>query len=144
MKALSRTPQKGWIHCLHTISPRPRLLKNLMAFSPGARLRITLQMPVFLVKDLESSAVLNRSVATAVPARVQLMHLVSYQHMGVVRISCGRGCTCRAKDVDAHRRELGRNLSIFQETSLDVAFRWQHVHPDQTMKRARCVFVLAA
>jgi hypothetical protein len=35
-------------------------------------------------------------------ALVKIFYMTSYAHMGVARLSCEGGCSCRPKDVDAH------------------------------------------
>jgi hypothetical protein len=145
---------RGWIHCLHTISPRPRLLRNLAAFSRGALLHITLKMPAFLAGDAASDAnVPSGRPRSQVAARVKLLYLVSYEHMGVALVSCADGCTCQPKEVDAHRRGFGRNVSVFLEAPIDVAFERptaasSEAHANELwqaptrMLNARCVLTL--
>ena len=101
----------GWVHCEHTISPQPRQMKNLAAFTAGALAYLSLAMPGFL-------AVENGRAR----ADVRLLHLISYEHMGVARVSCLAGCTCESTIIDAHRIDRRRNVSIYVEKVLPVTF----------------------
>ena len=125
----------GWVYCARTISPSPRMMKNLAAFSPGALAYVTLAMPGFL------KPALGKLAPAAFPATVKLLHLVSYEHMGVARINCVKGCTCRPTDVDAHRHKPGeRNVSVYVEASLDVNFTGRVAASDGSRKP--CVVAL--
>ena len=125
----------GWIHCQHTIGPTPRIMKNLAAFRPGSLVFLTLGMPEFLAAE---------HLAADVAATVKLLHLVSYEHMGVVRASCVDGCTCTPYEIDGHLTRSGRNVSVYVEATMDVRFS-----PASSRRRAmtthdlrRCVISL--
>jgi hypothetical protein len=103
---------RGWIHCDRTISPKPRQMKNLAAFTPGAVVYVNVAMPGFLA--------VQNGVARA---DVRLLHLVSYEHMGIVRVSCVPGfCSCQSRDIDAHKVDRRRNVSIYVDAVVPVTF----------------------
>ena len=108
------TYPRGWIYCKQTISPKPRQMKNLAAFTAGALAYVTMHMPPFLAAA---------DSAAPVPAVAKLLHLVSYEHMGVARVTCVAGCTCEGLDIDAHRVDrTGRNVSVYVEQTLPIVF----------------------
>jgi hypothetical protein len=120
---------RGWIHCDHTISPRPRLMKNLAAFTPGALAYLSLERPPFLT---------STATNTSADAVVKLLHLISYEHMGVVRVTCIRGCTCGTLDIDGHHIDpRGRNVSIYVEATLPIRFSF--FKESALSPRQRCV-----
>ena len=43
---------------------------------------------------------------------VGLVHLVSYEHMGMAAVRCVAGCECEPQVIDAHQRD-GRRASVF-------------------------------
>jgi hypothetical protein len=128
----------GWVHCNHTISPTPRIMKNLAAFVPGAMAHLSLHRPAFLVRASEAA---TRRPA---PARIRLLHLASYEHMGIVRASCVRGCTCRPSDIDAHLPARGgRNVSVYVDAELKITFPVDSANPSASPSSPRrCVLGL--
>ena len=57
-------------------------------------------------------------LALSQPFVVIIGHLISYEHMGVARVSCLAGCTCESTIIDAHRIDRRRNVSIYVEKVL--------------------------
>lgn len=47
-------------------------------------------------------------------------HLVSYDGMGRVGLSCVGGCSCAAQTVDAHRVDAHRNVSVYLQHSFVI------------------------
>jgi len=124
---------RGWIHCDHTISPKPRLMKNLAAFSPGALTYLTVRAPPFL----------RVGVGEATLATVKLLHLISYEHMGIAQLTCVRGCTCERLDIDAHSADpRGRNVSVYVEATLPLSFAPKAKADGNVDRERRCVLAL--
>lgn len=107
---------RGWLWCDRTISPTPRMYKCLSAFAAGATVFLTVAAPSFLTLH----ALGGRPSADAL-ATVKLLHLISHEHMGIAHVSCVHGCSCEARELDAHRRS-GRNVSVYVEASVVVRF----------------------
>jgi hypothetical protein len=101
----------GWLYCDRTIAPQRRQMKNLAAFTAGALVYLSVAMPAFLA--------LRAGTASA---ELRLLHLISYEHMGIARVSCVAGCTCESRVWDAHRIVRRRNVSIYVEAALPVTF----------------------
>ena len=121
--------------CDHTISPTPRLYKNLACFVPGATVALTIHAPTFVSQRAVETPFAN------VSAVVKLLHLESYEHMGVARASCEHGCACEPVEIDAHRPpgrgKRDRNVSIYVEATVRVRFM-----PMATRRRRMCVMAL--
>ena len=107
-------------------------MKNLAAFTAGALAYVTVPLPPFM-RPVASDDGAARAAAP-IRAVVRLLHLISYEHMGVVRVTCALGCSCEAREIDGHsvayrgRNYRGRdfsaarNVSIYVEKKLHVAF----------------------
>ena len=54
----------------------------------------------------------------AQPFVVILGHLISYEHMGMVRVQCAGDCDCAAETVDAHVE--GGKFSVFKAKTFSV------------------------
>ena len=101
----------GWLYCDRTIAPQRRQMKNLAAFTAGALVFLSVAMPAFLAVRAGTAS-----------AELRLLHLISYEHMGIARVSCVAGCTCESRVWDAHRIDRRRNVSIYVEAALPVTF----------------------
>ena len=77
---------------------RTKTNPGLLAERPGAVLSL----------ELDTSPVNHASASTAgtgtthAQAAIQLDYLQSYQHMGILRVSCAEGCACEDTTIDAH------------------------------------------
>ena len=96
------TRQPGvWHYCYSSLGTQNRQVKpGLVAFVPGATLYFTLR-PGFL-----------RGSAAPQRVAIGLVHLQSYDHMGVAAVRCVAGCACDEQRIDAHQRD-GQRASVF-------------------------------
>jgi len=109
-------PPTGWFFCGVSLSPKKRKVsEGVVALTPGALLRAHVY-----AHDLGhgSSAGSDEDRAPRSWAHIRLTHLVSYEQMGVVELTCAEGCVCAAQQIDAHRTDDIRNVSIFVTHSL--------------------------
>ena len=51
---------------------------------------------------------------------IRLEHLVAYERMGMVQLSCARGCACETHSIDAHRNGEVRDQSIYENHEFAV------------------------
>lgn len=86
---------------------QPKISPGVAANVPGATLELTVDTRLG-----------SRGPEACV--RVGIEHLVSYDHMGVVRIACKRRCRCKTHDIDAHRTSAVRNDTVFVGHWFDV------------------------
>jgi len=66
-----------------------------------------------LLLPLELSFASKTAAATQI--QVSILHLISYEGMGTVRMRCGPPCSCAEQTIDAHSTSAVRNVSIFVE-----------------------------
>ncbi|KAL1526704.1 hypothetical protein AB1Y20_015404 [Prymnesium parvum] len=98
-------PPRVWVFCSHSLGSNPKRSPGVVALRPGALLYLPLEL-AFVPKHAAVSHV-----------RISLLHLTSYEGMGIVRLRCGGSCTCEQQRVDAHQVSQTRNVSVFIEHS---------------------------
>lgn len=77
----------------------------MLALVPGAALFLPIDVPF-------------ASARGPTALRVTLLHLTSYDSMGIVRVRCAAGCSCAEQRVDAHVPD-GR-VSFYREWGFDA------------------------
>ena len=91
-----------WSYCSFALSPSRKESPGVVALVPGA----TLYLPL----DVAFAASTNQTAL-----EVELLHLTSYEGMGIADVRCLAGCRCDAQRIDAHVPQAPgkRNESVF-------------------------------
>jgi len=105
-------------------------MKNLFAVSAGALVHLTLLRPDFASHPQPAATRTHSTHSThsTHPQRqrqradVRILHLTSYERMGIARVHCVSGCVCIPQELDAHRPPSRRNVSIFRDGLIQVDF----------------------
>ena len=105
-----------WFYCGNALGPTRKRSPGIIALVPGATLFFALRPPPFVIAREDNS----RPRRPAIAARIRLLHLVSYENMGIVRLRCTAGCRCNDTLIDAHRLSRRRNVSVFTESEVSV------------------------
>lgn len=84
-----------WQYCTRTLANRPAYKPGIVSLLPGAELRF--------VVDASAPLTRRRGRNTTDPngAVLALTYLTSYEQMGVVGVSCEKGCDCEMRTIDA-------------------------------------------
>ena len=69
-----------------------------------------------------------------------LGHLVSYAHMGVVRVRCEGKCGCEEREIDAHVQ--GGKFSVFKATEIEMRYQARRQPSQQTSGACDCALNL--
>lgn len=101
--ALVESPPAGWFYCHVSLAQRRKISDGIVALRMGAVARF--EVDTFL---------------GPVDSVIRLEHLVSYERMGVVQLSCAHGCTCETHSIDAHRNGEVRDQSIYENHEFAV------------------------
>ena len=65
--------------------------------------------------DLEAEEAARAKVS------IQVMYLSSYEHMGVVEVTCAAGCTCPVTRIDAHSADKAAGSPMVERLIRDVS-----------------------
>ena len=114
----------AWIFCDVSLDAKRTPSRGLVAFRPGSTLR--LQVPVHTREDSSTTAASTTQEQSGGMMHIDLIHLTSHEHMGIVLARCALGCTCEERQIDAHRRAVIRRETILlthtvHATALDGA-----------------------
>ena len=98
-----------WFFCHFALSASRKESPGIVALAPGAQLYLPL-------------AVAFAAATTGSPLTVAMLHLTSYEGMGVAYLNCVAGCQCAPERIDAHTpaKEGRRNESVFTERKFRV------------------------
>lgn len=109
--AVVQRPPTVWWFCGYALSASHKQSPGVVALVPGAQLYLPLDAP--FARGTTGSVVL-----------ISLLHLRSYEGMGVAHLRCVAGCWCSEHRIDAHRpaRPSMRNESVFKEFSFKADF----------------------
>ena len=106
--ALSVVPPT-WFYCANALSASRKESPGVVALKPGAQL--------YLPLDVSFAA-----ASTASLLNIRLLHLTSYEGMGIAYLRCVAGCQCPMVRIDAHNvaKDGRRNESTFKEFSFQA------------------------
>ena len=92
-----------WFYCSVALSPSRKESPGVVALVPGATLFLPLDV-AFAASEKETEL------------HVELLHLRSYEGMGIADVRCLAGCRCDAQRIDAHAAPTAgkRNESVFK------------------------------
>ncbi|KAL3903159.1 MAG: hypothetical protein SGPRY_011789 [Prymnesium sp.] len=98
-------------------SPQAAHLIVSHSSSPGALLYLPLEL-AFVPKQTAASRI-----------SISVVHLTSYEGMGIVRIRCGGTCQCDEQRIDGHAASSTRNVSVFVEHTFAATLRHSQACP---------------
>ena len=119
----------GWRYCTRAFNARQARKPGLVAFAPGALLRLFLDTSgVASDSENNDSGILSSAsnlvdlpsttidpCARRLCAQISLSYLTSYEQMGQAMITCEHGCACAPQHIDAHVVDPVRNVSVVKE-----------------------------
>ena len=103
------SPPSVWFYCGFALSPSQKASPGVVALVPGAQLYLPLDVSL-------AGASTGRTLVIA------LLHLRSYEGMGIAILRCVAGCSCPSHRIDAHEppEPAKRNESVYGEYDFRV------------------------
>ena len=101
-------PPPVWLYCTHALAAGAKPSPGAVGLVPHAT--------AFLEIDVSFAMRAAHAAHTGAAAiDLKLLHLTSYEGMGVARVRCAGACACDLQRIDAHRTSATRNVSVFVE-----------------------------
>jgi len=118
-------PPRHWFYCRFSLgSAAHKISPGVVGLLPGATLLVHLDIamapPVSKGRLRPQLPPEELDAAGARPVMLRLEYLVSFEHMGTVRLTCAVGCACTRQRIDAHQLGEVRNVSVFAVHSFAV------------------------